>query len=288
MKGIIFANKKTDYLYPIVSNNVNKYTLPIYDKPMIYYPMSTLISCGISEICIISCSQYLNTFREIFDDGSHLGLKIEYRAQYQDKGITECFLIAEDFIKNEIVGLISADNIFHGMSRMKPYLEGAIMFGYNLKKPEFHNFFTLDEEKNIKIISSMKNINNEEYSGEIYKNKYSIPDLYFFDNNVTSILRGLMETIDSVQMIDILQEYLNKNTLKGIPFPKGNVWMDCKTIQDIYHTSSYIQAIQNRQGNYVGCVEEQCLFQKYIDHDKLNFLIEKMQNSEYKNYLKAL
>lgn len=287
MKGIIFAEKTSDYLYPIVNKNINKYILPIYDKPMIYYSMSTLISCGISEICIISCPEYLNTFKQMFDDGSHLGLKIEYRAQYQHKGAHECFLIAEDFIKNDIIGLISADNIFHGMGRMKPYLDGGIVFGYNLKNPKNNNFFQLDNENNIINIGNVTDLGITDSYNEL-KKIYCIPELYFFDNSVISIIKTLTGSIETVNMIDVLKIYLNKNTLKAIPFPKGNVWMDCDTIHDIFDTSSYIQAIQNRQGNYVGCIEEQCLFQNYIDNKKLSTIIEKMEESKYKEYLKKL
>lgn len=283
MKGIIYAGTECDGLYPIINKVINKYMLPIYDKPMIYYSISTLVSCGISEICIVSCPEYLNAFKEIFNDGSNFGLKIEYRVQYQDKGMLECFLICEDFIKDDIVGLICADNIFHGMNHIRINLEGAIIFGYNLKNGENKNYFVFDENKKVKEI--LTNDNKNELS---FKNTYFIPDLYFFDKNVNDIVKSVIDLNKNNQIIELLNHYLSNNILKCIPFPKGNIWVDCKTIQDIYNTSCYIQAIQNRQGNYVGCIEEQCLFQNYINNEKLNEIISNMKDSKYKDYLKTL
>jgi glucose-1-phosphate thymidylyltransferase len=286
MKGIVFADKTNNSLYPIINNSINKYILPVYDKPMIYYPMSTLIACGIRDICIISCPEYLSSFRELFNDGTHLGLNIEYRAQYQQTGIIDCFTIAEDFFKNNIISIISADNIFHGMSRIKQTLEGALIFGYTLKHNNRHNEFILDKSNKIKYLETHEPIVYDDLDD--MGRKYAIPDLYFFENSVISEIKKLKCTLDEVNMIDVLRLYLKNDQLKAIPFPKGNVWMTCDDIQSLYDTSTYIQAIQNRQGNVVGCIEEQCIHQTILTEENLLKIIQNMHDSKYKYYLESL
>jgi len=279
MKGIVLAGGNGSRLYPM-TNVVNKQLLPVCDKPLIYYPISTLINCGIKEICIISSPEFLPRFESLFKDGSHLGLDITYKVQYKPNGIAESFIIAEDFIGDDTVGLILGDNIFHGMARMKPTLEGAVIFAYRVNDPERYGVVTFDEEHNV---------NSIEEKPKYPKSNFAIPGLYFYDNNVVKYVKSLKPSNrGELEITDLNKIYLEKKKLKVIPFPRGTAWLDAGTPKSLMQSSNYIAAIQERQGTYVGCIEEDVYYKKFIDELQFKKLIDKMPSSDYKTYLERL
>lgn len=279
MKGIVLAGGNGSRLYPM-TNVVNKQLLPVCDKPLIYYPISTLINCGIKEICIISSPEFLPRFESLFKDGSHLGLDITYKVQYKPNGIAESFIIAEDFIGDDTVGLILGDNIFHGMARMKPTLEGAVIFAYRVHDPERYGVVTFDEEHNV---------NSIEEKPKDPKSNFAIPGLYFYDNNVVKYVKSLKPSNrGELEITDLNKIYLEKKKLKVIPFPRGTAWLDAGTPESLMQSSNYIAAIQERQGTYVGCIEEDVYYKKFIDELQFKKLIDKMPSSDYKTYLERL
>lgn len=204
MKGIILAGGTGSRLYPLTSV-INKQLLPVYDKPMIYYPMTTLLSCGIREFCIISSPDYLPHYNKLFGDGSQLGLKITYKVQYQPKGIAESFIIAEDFIGNDNVALILGDNIFHGMPRIKTGLNGALIFAYEVNDPSAYGVIEFDGEDNV--------ISIEEKPKEP-KSKYAIPGLYFYNNKVVEYAKTLKPSArGELEISDLNLKYLDRVNL---------------------------------------------------------------------------
>lgn len=279
MKGIILAGGTGSRLYPL-TNTINKQLLPVYDKPMIYYPFCTLLSCGIKEFCIISSPEYLSSYEKLFGDGSQLGISITYKIQYKPRGIAESFIIAEDFIGKDNVALILGDNIFHGMPRIKPLLEGAIIFGYPVKNPNDYGVIEFDEENNVTSIE-------EKPSNP--KSNYAVPGLYFYDNKVIDYAKSLKPSArGEIEITDLNLIYLDKKKLTAVKFAKGTAWLDAGSAESLFESSAYIQAIQSRQGIKIGCIEEECYKRKYISKDKLKAIVEKIPKSEYKNYLNKL
>ena len=279
MKGIILSGGTGSRLYPL-TQTVNKQLLPVYDKPMIYYPLSTMINCGFTEFCIISSPEHLPLYERIFGDGTQFGLKICYKVQYKPRGIAEAFIIAEDFIGNDTVGLILGDNIFHGMARMKPFLEGGIIFAYEVNDPSSYGVVEFNDDNQV--------ISIEEKPTEP-KSKYAIPGLYFYDNNVVSYAKTLKPSgRGELEITDLNKIYLEKQKLTVIKFPRGTAWLDAGTPETLFQSGAYIQSIQERQGIKVGCIEEDCYRKKLINKDQLKQLINKLPKSEYKNYLEKL
>lgn len=276
MKGIILSGGTGSRLYPLTTTT-NKQLLPVYDKPMIYYPISTMISCGMRELCIISTPEYLPLYERLFGDGKNLGLEICYKVQYKPKGIAESFIIAEDFIGNDTVGLILGDNIFHGMTRMKPSLDGAVIFAYQVNNPSDYGVVEFDD--NNKVISI-------EEKPIIPKTNFAVPGLYFYDNQVIKYAKNLKPSArGELEITDLNRIYLENNKLSVIQFPRGTVWLDAGTPESLYQSSAYIQTIQERQGIKVGCIEEECYRKKFINKQQLSNIVDKMPKSEYKNYL---
>ena len=195
MKGIILAGGTGSRLYPLTST-INKQLMPVYDKPMIYYPFCTLLSCGIKDFCIISSPEYLSSYEKLFGDGTQLGVKITYKVQYKPRGIAESFIIAEDFIRGDNVALILGDNIFHGMPRVKPLLEGAIIFAYEVNDPKSYGVIEFDSENNV--------ISIEEKPAEP-KSNYAVPGLYFYDKKVVQYAKSLNHS-DLSRIVEIAEK----------------------------------------------------------------------------------
>ena len=279
MKGIILAGGTGSRLYPLTST-INKQLLPVYDKPMIYYPFCTLLSCGIKDFCIISSPEYLPSYEKLFGDGSQLGIKITYKVQYKPRGIAESFIIAEEFINNDSVALILGDNIFHGMPRVKPILYGAVIFGYEVSDPRSYGVIEFDSDNNV--------ISIEEKPTEP-KSNYAVPGLYFYDKNVVEYAKTLKPSArGEIEITDLNLIYLDKKQLTAVKFAKGTAWLDAGSAESLFESSAYVQAIQSRQGIKIGCIEEECFKRKYISKEQLKALIEKLPNSEYKKYLNKL
>ena len=279
MKGIILSGGTGSRLYPLTTT-VNKQLLPVYDKPMIYYPISTMISCGIRELCIISTPEYLPLYERLFGDGKHLGLDICYKVQYKPRGIAESFIIAEDFIKDDVVGLILGDNIFHGMAKIKPTLDGAIIFAYQVNNPSDYGVVEFDNDN--KVISI------EEKPKEP-KSNFAVPGLYFYDNKVIEYAKNLKQSArGELEITDLNSLYMERQKLSVIPFPRGTVWLDAGMPDSLYQSGAYIQTIQERQGIKVGCIEEECYRKKFINKQQLSIIVDRMPNSEYKNYLSKI
>jgi len=279
MKGIILSGGTGSRLYPL-NQTLNKQLLPVYDKPMIYYPLSTMINCNIKELCIISTPEYLPSYEKLFSDGKHLGLDICYRVQYKPKGIAEAFIIAEDFIGDDCVGLILGDNIFHGMARMKPTLEGAVIFAYHVNNPSSYGVVDFDDEGHVLSI---------EEKPKKPKSNYAVPGLYFYDNTVLEKVKRLKPSKrGELEITDLNNLYLEEKKLNVIKFPRGTCWLDAGTPETLFQSGMYIQSIQERQGIKVGCVEEDCFRHKYITQQQLEKIIQNMPTSDYKQYLEKL
>ena len=279
MKGIILAGGTGSRLYPLTST-INKQLLPVYDKPMIYYPFCTLLSCGIKDFCIISSPEHLPSYEKLFEDGSQLGVKITYKVPYKPRGIAESFIIAEDFIGDDNVALILGDNIFHGMPRVKPLLEGAVIFGYEVNDPKAYGVLEFDNENNV--------ISIEEKPIEP-KSNYAVPGLYFYDKKVVQYAKSLKPSNrGEIEITDLNLIYLDKKQLTAVKFAKGTAWLDAGSAETLFESCAYVQAIQSRQGIKIGCIEEECFKRKYISKEQLKALIEKLPNCEYKKYLNKL
>ena len=276
MKGIILAGGTGSRLYPMTVS-VNKQLIPVYDKPMIYYPLANLISFGIREICIISSSDFIDSYKKLFNDGSHLGLDICYKIQPEPKGIAQALIIAEDFIKNESVCLILGDNIFHGVSDIEIADTGATVFACEVSNPSAYGVVNFDFHGNP--------ISMEE-KPLFPSSKYAMPGLYFYDTNAAEYAKTLTPSDrGELEIIDLNKIYLKKEDITVIKLKKGTVWLDAGTPESLYQSSAYIQTIQSRQGTMVGNIEEECFKKRFIDKNSLIKLIYKMPNSEYRNYL---
>jgi glucose-1-phosphate thymidylyltransferase len=279
MKGIILAGGTGSRLYPLTST-INKQLLPVYDKPMIYYPFCTLLSCGIKDFCIISSPEHLPSYEKLFEDGSQLGVKITYKVQYKPRGIAESFIIAEDFIGDDNVALILGDNIFHGMPRVKPLLEGSVIFGYEVNDPKAYGVIEFDNEDRV--------ISIEEKPAEP-KSNYAVPGLYFYDKKVVQYAKSLKPSSrGEIEITDLNLIYLDKKQLTAVKFAKGTAWLDAGSAETLFESGAYVQTIQSRQGIKIGCIEEECFKRKYISKEQLKALIEKLPTSEYKKYLNKL
>ena len=279
MKGIILAGGTGSRLYPMTVS-VNKQLIPVYDKPMIYYPLANLISFGIREICIVSSPEFIDKYKKLFNDGSHLGLNISYKIQPEPKGIAQALIIAEDFINNENVCLILGDNIFHGVSDIEIAKTGATVFGYEVSNPSAYGVVSFD--------SSGNPISMEE-KPLCPTSKYAMPGLYFYDKNAVEYARSLApSTRGELEITHLNRLYLEKKEVTVVKLKKGTVWLDAGTPESLFQSSAYIQAIQSRQGTMVGCIEEECLKKGFLDKNQLTNLICVIPNSEYRNYLTTL
>ena len=277
MKGIILAGGTGSRLYPMTVS-VNKQLIPVYDKPMIYYPLANLISFGIKDVCIISSSDFVDKYRNLFSDGSQLGMSISYKIQEKPKGIAESLVISKDFIKNSKVCLILGDNIFHGISDIEIAANGATIFGYEVRNPSAYGVVDFDLHGRATSIQEKPSFPSS---------KFAVPGLYFYDENVTEYANTLTPSArGELEITDLNNLYLRKNEITVYKLKKGSVWLDAGTPESLFQSSAYIQAIQSRQGLMVACVEEESYKRKFINKDQLRKLIDKMPESEYKEYVR--
>ncbi|MEG0308138.1 MAG: glucose-1-phosphate thymidylyltransferase RfbA [Clostridium sp.] len=282
MKGIILAGGSGTRLYP-VTKAMSKQMVPIYDKPMIYYPMSVLMLSGIKEILIISTKRDVVTFEELFGDGSELGLNISYEVQNEPNGLAEAFIIGEEFIGDDSVSLILGDNIFWGQSfdkHLKSGFEiekGALIYGYYVQNPREFGVVQFDE--NNKVISL-------EEKPEKPKSKYAIPGLYFYDNTVVAKAKGLKPSKrGELEITDLNKLYMEEGTLRVDLLGRGMAWLDTGTHSSMLKASNFVEAVQNTQGTYIASLEEISFRKGWITKENLRELAQPLIKTSYGKYL---
>jgi len=284
-KGIILAGGSGTRLYPM-TKAISKQMIPIYDKPMIYYPLSVLMLTGIREILIISTPRDIGTFKDLLGNGSQLGLNLQYAIQAEPKGIAEAFIIAEDFIKKDNVALVLGDNIFYGyglterLEKVKARTEGATIFGYHVINPS--DFGVVEFDKSFNVLSIEEKPNKP-------KSNYAVPGLYFYDNNVIEIAKNSKPSgRGEIEITDINNEYLKKGKLKVELFGRGMAWLDTGTASGLLSAADFVGSIQIRQGLYVACIEEIAYRKGYIDDKQLEKLAEPLVKVDYGKYIMSI
>ena len=272
-------------LYPI-TKPISKQIVPIYDKPMIYYPLSVLMLANIREILIISTPRDLPLYKELFGDGTQLGMSFSYEEQAQPNGIAEAFIIGEKFIGNDSVALILGDNIFYGygfsgmLQKTSRLREGALIFGYYVNNPSAYGVVEFDEEGRVLSI---------EEKPEKPKSNYAVPGLYFYDNNVVQIAKNLKPSQrGELEITDVNREYLRRGKLNIQVLGRGFAWLDTGTHDSLLEASNFVQTVQKRQGLYVACIEEIAYRNGFITKDQLRMLAEPLIKTEYGQYLMRL
>ncbi|WP_312364456.1 glucose-1-phosphate thymidylyltransferase RfbA [Sphingobacterium sp.] len=284
MKGIILAGGSGTRLHPLTLA-VSKQLMPVYDKPMIYYPLSTLMLAGINEILIISTPQDLPNFEKLLGDGSQIGCKFSYKEQPSPDGLAQAFILGEEFIGEDKVALILGDNIFYGsgMSKLLQSCadpEGGVVFAYPVHDPERYGVVEFDQDKNVVSI--------EEKPKEP-KSSYAVPGIYFYDNNVVEIAKNIEPSPrGELEITDVNKEYLKRGKLKVGVFDRGTAWLDTGTIQSLMQAGQFVQVIEERTGMKVGSIEEVAYRMGFIDKKRLNLLADPLIKSGYGEYLKYL
>ena len=282
MKGIILAGGAGTRLHPL-TRAVSKQLIPIYDKPMIYYPLSTIMLAGIRDILIISTPEDLPKFKKLFGDGREIGLSLDYCEQPKPGGIAQAFLIGEDFIGNDAVCLILGDNLFYGhnlsetLQNSAMLKKGASIFGYWVSDPK--RYGVIEFNKNNEVISI------EEKPKEP-KSNYAVPGLYFYDNEVVEIAKNLKPSArGELEITDVNLSYLKRGRLKVRLLGRGHAWLDTGTPDSLIDASSYIATIERRQGLKIGCIEEVAYRMDFIDKKQLEKIINQLPKNDYCNYL---
>lgn len=285
MKGIILAGGKGTRLYPM-TKAVSKQLLPIYDKPLIYYPLSMLMLASIKDILIISTPQDIDDYKLLLEDGSKLGIHIEYAVQEKARGLADAFIIGEKFIGKDSVCLILGDNVFYGqdmttiLRSAMAYKEGAVIFGYPVKDARSFGVVEFNEEG--KVVSL-------EEKPEHPKSNYAIPGLYFYDNKVVEIAKNVKPSIrGEIEITAINNDYLKRRKLYTIVMKRGTTWLDTGTPEGMLQASEFVQTIQERQGFYISCIEEIAWRRGFISTEQLYQLGKELEKTEYGQYLMSL
>ncbi|HUX84345.1 MAG TPA: glucose-1-phosphate thymidylyltransferase RfbA [Chitinophagaceae bacterium] len=284
MKGIILAGGSGTRLHPITFA-ISKQIMPVYDKPMIYYPLSTLMMAGIREILVISTPQDLPLFRRLLGDGSRYGLSIQYQEQQEPRGLAQAFVLGARFIGNDKVALVLGDNIFYGsglgdqlMHNLDPV--GGIIYAYHVSDP--HRYGVVEFDENKKVVSI-------EEKPEVPKSSYAIPGLYFYDNEVVGIARGLKPSKrGEYEITDVNREYLKRERLKVCILDRGTAWLDTGTFDSLMQASIFVQVIEQRQGIKIACIEEIAFRKGFITAEDLGRIAQPLLKSGYGQYLMQL
>ena len=279
-KGIILAGGTGSRLYPLTAI-VSKQLQPVYDKPMVYYPLSTFLENRIDRICLISTEEQLPLYRKFLGDGSRFGVKIEYRIQSRPEGIAQALIIAEEFIGSEPVALALGDNIFHSSSCFTPsfqnFVSGATIFAYQVDNPE--RYGVVEFSRNGEVISL-------EEKPKQPKSTYVVPGLYLYDEKVVSLVKKLRPSArNELEITDLNLSYLSRNELKVVALPRGFAWLDAGTSSSLHEASSFVQTLEKRQGVKIGCPEEAAFQASLIDQEQFRELIREMPCCEYRDYL---
>jgi glucose-1-phosphate thymidylyltransferase len=284
MKGIILSGGTGSRLWPSTIAT-SKQLLPIFDKPMIYYPLTTLIMAGLKDILVIATPRDLESYILLLGDGSNFGVNLEFKVQSEPRGLAEAFTIGEDFIESESVALILGDNLFHGeafgseLSLIRE-IQGAKIFASHVKDPQRYGVISFDSDGTAILI---------EEKPKIPKSAYAIPGLYFFDNQVVEIAKTVeFSSRGELEITSILNRYLADKKLNVTVLPKGTAWLDTGTFESLHDASSYVRILEERQGHKMGCPEEEAFRRGWISTDKLKEIIIQYGNSPYSRYLKAL
>lgn len=283
MKAIILAGGAGSRLYPLTLV-ASKQLQAVYDKPMIYYPLTVLIAAGIREFCLISTPQDLPRYQQLLGDGSQWGLRIEYREQAKPEGIAQAFLIAESFIGNDNVALMLGDNIFFGGDSfpraMNAFTTGATIFAYHVRDPERYGVVEFD--------AAGKALSIEEKPKKP-RSSYAVPGIYLYDNQVVAMAKALKPSArGELEITDINHQYMTQGNLQVVRLPRGFAWLDAGTSSALQEASAYIAAVENRQGLKIGCPEEAALMRGFISLSAFKTLVAGLPTCEYRSYLEAV
>ena len=284
MKGIILAGGSGTRLWPI-TRGISKQLMPIYDKPMIYYPLSTLMMAGINDVLVITTPEYKASFAALLGDGSHLGMSISYGTQDEPRGLADAFLIGEEFIGDDSVALVLGDNIFHGTGlgsslRANSLVSGGLIFAAHVSDPQRYGVVEFDQD--------MKALSIEE-KPTTPKSNFAVPGLYFYDNQVVDVAKGITPSArGELEITAINDHYLQQGNLQVQVLDRGIAWLDTGTFESMMQASEYVRVIEERQGLKIGCIEEIAWRAGWIDQQQLRELAEPLKKSGYGHYLEGL